>query len=148
MLKMVFTLLFLASVGLAQSSSDGSFTVHHAKHASFSLTPEQMREAESVYQSACVVVQNDFHSSAGEFHLPHFTVVIGADSNSVRGNIVHTKEGTGEPEIRLKKWNPSVFAQGVVVLAFDHLLTSDLVTQLGDRAVRYSGATVDVSNLK
>jgi hypothetical protein len=148
MLKIMCTLLILASAGLAQSSSDGSFSVHHAKHANFSLTPTQMREAESLYQSACVVVQDDVRSSAGEFHLPHFTVVIGADSNEVRGNIVHSNEAAGQPEIRLKKWNPRVFAEGVVVLAFDQMLTSDLVAQLGNRAVRYSGATVDLSNLK
>jgi hypothetical protein len=148
MLKIMLTVFILASAGLAQSSSDGAFSVHHANQANFSLTPAQMREAESLYQSACLVVRHDFPTGAGEFYPPHFTVVIGADSNEVRGNIVHSSEAHSQPEIWLKKWNPTVFAEGVVVLAFDQLLTSDLVTQLGNRALRHSGATVDASNLK
>ncbi|MGB8987414.1 MAG: hypothetical protein WCC37_12490 [Candidatus Sulfotelmatobacter sp.] len=148
MLKTMLTVFILASAGLAQSSSDGSFSVHDAKHANVSLTPAQMREAESLYQSACVVVRHDFPTGAREFHPPHFTVVIGADRNEVHGNIVYSKDAQRQPEIWLKKWSPMVFAEGVVVLAFDQLLTFDLVAQLGNRAVRYSGATVDVSSLK
>jgi hypothetical protein len=106
------TVFILASAGLAQSSSDGAFSVHQANHANFSLTPAQMREAESLYQSACLVVRHDFPTGAGEFYPPHFTVVIGADSNEVRGNIVHSNEAHSQPEIWLKKWNPTVFAEG------------------------------------
>jgi hypothetical protein len=137
MLKVMFTLLVLASAGLAQSSSDGSFSVHHSKHANFSLSPVQMREAESVYQSACAVVQHDFHRVAGELH-PHFTVIVGADDNEVHGNA----------EIRMKKWNPLLFAEGVVVLAYYQVLTADVIKQLGNRAVLYSNATTDVAGLK
>ncbi len=143
MLKVVFTLLVLASVGLAQSSSDGSFSVRHAKHANFSLNPAQMREAESLYKSACAVVQHDFQSDAGELH-PHFMVIIGANNNEV-----HVRPATkGEDEIWLKKWDPPQFAKGVVVLAFDKLLTADFINRLGNRAIRYSSATVDVAGMK
>jgi hypothetical protein len=48
----------------------------------------------------------------------------------------------------LEKWNPMLFAQAVVVVAFDHMLTSEMVAQLGKRAVRFSGATVNVADLK
>ncbi|HWY60104.1 MAG TPA: hypothetical protein VNZ03_36915 [Terriglobales bacterium] len=137
MLKLMFTLFLLASAALAQSSSDGSFSVQHSKHANFSLSPAQMRDAESLYQSACAVVQHDFHSSAGGLH-PHFTVIIGADSNAVHG----------KGEIWMKKWNSLLFAQGVVVLAYYEALTADVITQLGNRAVRYSNASVDVADLK
>ena len=41
-----------------------------------------------------------------------------------------------------------MFAQGVVVLAFQQLLTRDAINQLSNRAVRYSNATVDVARLK
>jgi hypothetical protein len=148
MLKIMLTVFILASAGLAQSSSDGSFSVRQARHANLSLTPAQMREAESLYQSACLVVRHDCPTGAGEFYPPHFTVVIGADSNEVHGNIVPSKKAHSQPEIWLKKWNPMVFAEGVVVLAFDQLLTEDRVAQLRNRAVRYSRAAVDVSNLK
>jgi hypothetical protein len=137
MFKIMFTLLVLASAGLAQSSPDGSFSVRHSKHAKFSLSPVQMREAESLYQSACAVVKRDFHGGAGELH-PHFTVIIGADEDEVHG----------KAEIRMKKWNPAVFAQGVVVIAYYEALTADVVVQLANRAIRYSNATVDVAGLK
>jgi hypothetical protein len=137
MLKSTFTLLILVSAAMAQSSSDGSFSVHHSKHAKFSLSRAQMLEAESLYQSACVVVQQDFRVSTGVVH-PRFTVVIGAETNEV-----HNME-----EIRMKKWNPSMFAEGVVILAYHEELTADKIKQLGNRAVRYSNATVDVAGLK
>jgi hypothetical protein len=148
MFKIMLTVLILASAGLAQSSSDGSFSVHHAKRVNFSLTPAQMREAESLYQSACLVVQHDFLTGVGDFYPPHFTVVIGTESNEVRGHIVYASKDHSQPEIWLKKWNPMVFAEGVVVLAFDQLLTENKVAQLRNRAIRYSRAAVDVSNLK
>jgi hypothetical protein len=48
----------------------------------------------------------------------------------------------------LKKWDPTLFALGVVVLAYYEALTSDVIKQLGQRAVRVSDATVDISGLK
>lgn len=142
MLKIVFVLLALSFGGVAQTSSDGSFSVHHSNKANFSLSAAQMREAESIYHSACAVVQRNFQSGTGELH-PHFTVTIGADRDEV-----HAMRITGD-EIWMKKWNPGIFAEGVVVLAFDQgLLTRDVIKQLGAQAVRYSNATVDVSGLK
>ncbi len=143
MLKLMFTLLILASAGLAQSSSDGSFSVHHSKHANFSLSPAQMREAESLYQNACAAVQHEFHGGNGELH-PHFTVILGKEANQVRTSPM--KSDTDE--IWMTKWDPAVFAEGVVVLAFDKLLTDVMVTQLSKRAILYSNATLDVAGFK
>jgi hypothetical protein len=147
MLKVMFSLLVLASVGLAQTSSDGSFSVHHSKDPKFSLSPSQMREAENLYQSVCAVVQHDYHESIGKLR-PQFKVIIGTERNEVLGNTVHGKAVQSIDEIRMKKWDPVIFAQGVVVLAFDQLLTDDTIRQLTARAVRYSNATVDVARLK
>ena len=141
MLKVMFVLFILSSVGLAQTSSDGSFSVHHVKDASYSFRPTQMREAESIYHSACAAVQREFHSGASEVR-PHFTVVIGAERNEL-----HSKRAHGG-EIRMKNWDSIVFAQGVVVLAFDHMLTQDVIVQLTNRALRQADATVDVAGLK
>ena len=138
MLKVVFTLLVFVAAGLAQSSSKGLFSVHHAKHTNFSLSPAQMREAESLYQNACAVVQRDFHTD--ELH-PHVAVTIGTERDEVRVRAVGA-------EIWMTKWDPVVFAQGVVVLAFNQLLTTDRIQQLSARAIRYSGATVDVAGSK
>ena len=152
MLRLMFTLLVVASTSLAQPSSDGSFSVEHSKRASFSFSSAQMSEAESLYRSACAVVQRNFQIGASELH-PHFTVVIGADHNEVRpkkvqGKMVQNNRVPGRAEIRLKKWDPTLFAQGVVVLAYYDALTSDVIKQLGNRAVQASNATVHISGLK
>lgn len=142
MLKIFLTLLLLASAGLAQTSSEGSFAVRHAKHATFRLSSSQMHEAESLYENACAIVQHDFHSA--DRVRPHFTVVVGTDRNEVHSGGIKVDNGL---EIWMKKWNPRVFVKGVVILAFQQLLTEDMITQLSNRAVRYSNATVDVTDL-
>jgi hypothetical protein len=136
MLKAIVTTLFLLSTCMAQTSSDSSFSVRHVTKPGFSLTPAQMREAEKLYQNACAVVQRDYHSS-NELR-PRFTVILGAEHDEVHGRT----------EIWLKRWNPAMFAQGVVVVAFDQVLTADVIKQLARRAVQYSNATVDVAEVK
>jgi hypothetical protein len=136
MLKAMVTLFLLVSTGIAQSSSDGFFVVRHVTKPGASLTPAQMHDAEKLYQNTCAVVQRDFHRSS-ELH-PRFTVVLGAERNEVHGNT----------EIWLTKWNPAMFAEGVVVMAFQQVLTTDVIKQLAKRAVQYSDAMIDVSELK
>ena len=133
MWKVIVVLLVLTSAVLAQSSSDGSFSVHDIAHANAVLTPAQMREAESIYQNACAVVQHDFHSS--DLKHPHVDVIIGTDRD-----LIH-----GKSEIWMKKWDRDKFAQGIVLLL---LLNTDVIEQLSSRAVRYSNATINVSRMK
>ena len=133
MLKILLALLLLAPGLLAQSSSDGLFSVRDIAHAGTVLTPAQMREAEGIYQNACAVVQHDFHSA--DLKHPHVDVFVGTDRD-----LVH-----GRSEIWMKKWDRDRFAQGVVLLL---LLNTDLIEQLSSRAVRYSNATIDVSTVK
>ncbi len=95
-----------------------------------------MREAKKLYQSACAVVQRDFHGNA-ELR-PRFTVLLGTDRNEVHG-------GT---EIWLKHWSHAMFTEGVVVLAFDEVLTADVIKQLGKQAVERATAIVDLAELK
>jgi hypothetical protein len=147
MLKLIAILLVLTSASLAQSSSDGSFSVHHSKHKKFSLGSAKMREAESLYRSACEVVQHEYGGSSGGLH-PHFRVVIGAKRNEVEAVTSPNHQLEGMIEIRLKKWNPMVFAEGVIVVAFEEMLTIDMIQQLGSRAVRDSGAAADVAGYK
>ena len=141
MLKVKFALLLLSSVALAQSSADGSFTARHFKDAEFPLKPSQMREAESIYRSVCEVVQREYHPSSVEVH-PHFTVIIGTKVDEVHSNRSQLAE------IWMTKWDPVVFAQGAVVIAFDQMLTRDLILQLGKRALRESSAVVNVAGVK
>jgi hypothetical protein len=141
MSKLLFILFFLSSVGFAQSSSDGSFSVHHLKKVNFSPTPAQILETEGIYHSACPVVQREFHKGASE-PCPHFTGHIGAERNELHSR--RTQDG----QIWMKKWGPIVFAQGVVVLTFDQMLTLDVIVELGNRVVQQSNAVIDVAGLK
>jgi hypothetical protein len=136
MLKALVTTFLMVSLCIAQSSSDGSFSVRHITKPGVALTPAQMHEAEKLYRNACAVVKRDFH---GRKELrPQFAVILGAEQDEVHGR----------SEIWLRKWNPAMFTQGVVVVAFDQVLTADMVKQLAIRAVQYSDATVDVAEIK
>jgi hypothetical protein len=136
MLKAIAAFLFLASTCMAQSSADGFFVVRNIKESGALLTPAQVREAEQLYHSACAVVQREFHGNA-ELR-PRFTVVLGTEQNEVHGRT----------EIWLKEWNQAMFTEGVVVLAFDQVLTGDAIKQLGKQAVQRATAVVDLAELK
>jgi hypothetical protein len=146
MLKVIAALLVLASGSLAQSASDGSFQVQYSKHQP-TLSAVQMREAESLYKRTCEVVQREFRSASSTPH-PRFKVVIGSDIDEVYGVMGPNKNVNGTVEIRLKKWDPLLFTRGVVVIAFDQMLTTAIIAELGNRAIRYSAATVDLAGLK
>jgi len=71
--KTLLILLVLSLPALAQTSPDGSFSVRHLKKADFSLNSDQMRDAETIYRTACSVVQHEFLSgAAGELHLHYW----------------------------------------------------------------------------
>jgi hypothetical protein len=67
---------------------------------------------------------------------PRFTLVLGADQN---GLFVHQRE------IRLSKWDPYLFAQGVVILAFEDLMTLDERLVMSKRAMTWADSTVDAT---
>ena len=97
-----------------------------------------MREEENIYRNVCATVELDSHRARSELH-PRFTFVIGAEANEV-----HSRR-TQADEIWMKKWHPIMFAQGVVVLAFDQMLTRDVIVQLANRAIRQNNAKVNVA---
>ena len=135
-MKVLAAFFFFAAFSFAQSSSDGLFVVQNVRKSGSLLTAAQMRQAEKLYQSACTVVQREFH---GTMDLrPRFTVIIGTDHNEVHSG----------GEIWLKQWNPAVFTEGVVVLAFGQVLTADAIKLMGERAVRHSDATIDVRDIR
>ena len=53
-----------------------------------------------------------------------------------------------ERELLLTKWDKNMFAQGVVLLAFEDLLPAGKRFKLSGLAVSLADATVDVSDLK
>jgi hypothetical protein len=88
-------------------------------------------EAERIYLSTA-------RDLAAEFKRPqiphaHFTLVLGADENSVDMNT---------RELRLKKWDKSLYAEGVLRLSFDQMLSTEEKMRLARRAVVESNATV------
>lgn len=123
-LKMAMVVLLLAAGCAAQ---DG-LTVHDTgKHAL------PAGEAEKIYLSACSAVQREF---GGRRPLrPQIALVLGAPQNQVQWN---------QREIRLVKWNPQLFAQGVVMLAFEELMPTGDRLELARRAVTWADSTVEV----
>lgn len=141
MSKLISVLLLLSSLALAQSPSDQSLSVHHLTNVKSSLRPAQLLEAESIYHSACWEVQREFHKDASQ-PCPHVTVIVGTERNEI-----HSRRAQ-DGEIWMKKWDPIVFARGVVVLTFGQMLTQDVIVQLGNRALQHSSAATDVARLK
>jgi hypothetical protein len=93
-------------------------------------------EAEKIYSSACSVVQREFESRH-PLH-PRVRLVLGSDKNEVR---------FAGREIRLTKWNPYNFAQGVVWFAFEDLMPSQQRLIIAKRAVTWADSSVEIERL-
>jgi hypothetical protein len=125
--KFAISVLALAGAGLAQ---DG-LTIDN-RHKERLSTPE----AEKIYSSACSVVEREFDIKH-PLH-PQVRLVLGADKNEIWF--------VGR-EIRLTKWNPYSFAQGVVWLAFEHLMPSQQRLSIAKQAVTWADSTVEIERL-
>jgi hypothetical protein len=90
-------------------------------------------EADKLYLSGCSAVQREF--VAARPVRPQVTLVLGADRNEAR---MDTRQ------IRLIKWDPELFAQGVVMFAFEGLLPLDERLAVARRAVNWAGSTVEI----
>lgn len=93
-------------------------------------------EVDNVYLSACTAVQREFGNST--VLRPTIALVLGADQDAVNFD---------KKTILLKKWDRSQFAQGVVMLAFEDLLTPQRRRIITIRAVNWAQATVDVAEI-
>ena len=96
-----------------------------------------VEELQKLYLSACSVVQHEYGQSRAP--RPRFTLILGADKDQL--DLV-------EREIRLKKWDGFLFAQGAVLLAFQDLMSMDQRITIAKRAVGWADATVNVSSLR
>lgn len=94
-------------------------------------------EAQKIYDAACAAVEREFslHRSVR----PQFRLVVGAAKNSV--DFDHR-------EINLTKWNRYLFAQGVVMLAIQDLMSPNQKAEIATRAVNWANSTIDVQQLK
>ena len=126
-LRFAIVVLSLATACFAQEG----LTVHSKGKQKWPAT-----EAQKIYFSVCSVVQREF--GANRSVVPQVTLVLGADKNEVE---------VGEREIRLTKWDRYLFAQGVVVVAFDDLIM-DRRTAIAKRALIWADATVEIERIE
>jgi len=90
-------------------------------------------EADKLYLSACSAVQREFGGSRSI--RPQITLVLGANKDQA---VLDSRE------IRLIKWNPYLFAQGVVVIAFEDLMPPEHRSAVARRAVNWAGSTIEI----
>ena len=93
---------------------------------------ERPADAEKIYVSACAAVERKFR--IGRPLRPQLTLVIGADENTAYWDA---------REIRLRKWDPYMFAQGVVIFAVEEVLPTGERMSVAKRAVTWADSTVE-----
>jgi hypothetical protein len=94
-------------------------------------------EAKTIYLAACRVVEQEFART--DPIRPRLKLLIGSETDRVY---------FPKREIQLKKWDKYKFAQGVVMLAADALLSQDKKISLTKLAVSEAESTVDIRDLK
>jgi len=94
-------------------------------------------EINNVYLSSCAAVQREFGPGNTPVR-PRITLVLGATANSLDFD-----NGT----VYLAKWEPDLFAQGVVMLAFEALMPPERRMAITRRALTLAGAAIDVTQL-
>jgi hypothetical protein len=93
-------------------------------------------EVDKIYLSACSAVRREFAGSRPV--RPKVTLVLGADRDEV---------DLDDREIWLIQWNPYLFAQGVVVFAFEDLMPMDERKEVARRAVNWADSTVEIKTV-
>ena len=119
--------LVLATAGWAQ----GGFTVDGKGKDQWPAA-----EAQKIYDSACAVVDQEL--GGNRTVRPQFKLVLGAAKNSVNYD---------QRELTLTKWDPYLFAQGVILLSLDDLMSPKKKAEMAMRAVTWADATIDVHQL-
>lgn len=128
MMRLTILVLALASVCCAQEA-----TVNVSSEGKQKWSPSEVNK---VYVSACTAVQREFGNSI--VLRPTLALVLGADKNAVNFD---------KKTILLRRWDRSLFAEGVVVLAFEDLLTPQRRMMMTNRAVYLAQATVNVGDI-
>ena len=125
MMKLAMLVVALASLCCAQEG-----TVKVSSEGNQKWSPS---EVNGVYLSACTAVQREFDDRI--VLRPTIALVLGADKNAVNYD---------KKTILLKSWDRSLFAEGVVILAFENLLTPERRITITNHAVNLARATVSV----
>ena len=126
-MKVALVVLILTAACFAQDD----FTVESSGKQKW-----QRDEVQKIYDSACAVVQREF--GGNRTLRPKVKLLLGSDKNALAFD---------QREIRLVKWDPYLFAQGVVMLAFEDLLPTDQRLAMTKRAVNWADSTIDVKQV-
>jgi hypothetical protein len=94
-------------------------------------------DVDKIYLAACSTVQREFGSSNSPVR-PRVKLVLGADKNRV---------DLDNRAVLLVGWDPGLFAQGVVLLAFEDLMPVERRLTIARRAMMWADATVAVAQL-
>src|SRR5437667_7940689 len=122
MVRNLAILVFTLALGASCLAQDGLVVRTNGSQ-------DRPADAETVYISACSAVEREFRVSRQI--RPQVTLVVGADED---------RAYWGAREIRLRKWDPYLFAQGVVIFAFEDLLPDGERLAVAKRAVgRFDG---------
>jgi len=90
-------------------------------------------EVDKLYLSACQALQMEFGD--GRLVRPQITLILGADKDEAV---------VAKGEIRLVKWDPYRFAEGVVILGFEDLMSTHERLLVAKRAVNLADSTMEV----
>jgi hypothetical protein len=93
-------------------------------------------EVDKIYLSVCTAVQREFGGDRAV--RPRVALVLGSDRNAVDFDA---------GEVVLVKWDRDLFAQGVVLLAFEDLMTVERRVRIAKRALNWTDATLEVAQI-
>ena len=93
-------------------------------------------DVDKIYLAACATVQREFGSSSSPIR-PRVKLVLGAEKNRV----------DLDNEVLLVRWDPRLFAEGAVLLAFEDLVPVERRRTIARRAMIWTDATVAVPQL-
>jgi|SRR5215475_8776453 len=137
-MRLPISILFLAISVPALAQAHELFEVSNPKHMQFNS-----EEAMKSYLQSVSEVEAEYHLLQ---HLtPKFALVLGVDRNSLVWPNYKTSQGA---EIRLTRWEPRIFRQGVIALSINELLRPENVTRLELHIESIEEAVVDVRSLR
>ena len=131
-------ILLLAISVPALGQAHELFEVSNLKHVQF-----DSQEAVKSYLQAVSEVETEYHLVQPV--TPKFALVLGVDQNCIIWDRGKMSQGS---EIRLKRWEPRIFRQGVIALSINELMRPENVIRLEQHIERVEQAVVDVRKLQ
>ena len=108
------------------------FEVQNAKQQQW---PQE--EAEQIYLVATRTVQREFRLSSPV--RPRFTLILGANENAA---------DLAKDELKLAQWDKAFFAEGVVLMTLDQMVTPEAKKDLARHALSEAEASVSIAKLR